>query len=330
MEKSNSQKVKVGIFVVVGTVLLIAALYFIGSKQQMFSKNIEIYATFSNVNGLTLGNNVRYSGINVGTITNIEMKEVGKITIEMSVEEKSALFIKKSAIASISSDGLVGSMVVNIEPGDELQAATVVSGDFIQSYNGVGTADMMKTLNKTNENAALLTADLLKITNKILEGEGALGALITDSTLTKDIRATLSNFKNTTDGTDKLIGSLNYKFSKIDMENSAAGVLLNDKEVGNQIHRMITNLETSSSSISKATVQLETMISEIKTSKSTLNYLTKDETLPKTIDATMLEINEASEKLNENMEALKHNFLFRGYFKKQERKAKKEANSSKE
>jgi len=329
MKKSASHKTRVGLFVVLGTIILIAALYFIGNRQHIFSKNIQLYAVFQNINGLQLGNNVRYSGINVGTVSKIEMVDEATIVVQMMVEEKTGAFVKKNAIATIGSDGLVGSMVVNILPGKE-NVSAIVTGDTIPTYSKIGADDMLSTLNVTNENAALLTADLLKITNKILEGEGALGALITDSTWTKDIRATLSNLKNTTNGTNQLIGALNQKFSKIDMENSAAGVLLNDTLVGNQVHRMISNLEKSSITISEITQQLETMILEINTSENTFSYLTKDENLPKTIDTTMFEIKEAAQKLNENMEALQHNFLFRGYFRKQEREAKKKDKSSKE
>src|SRR5690554_5743268 len=106
MSKANSQKVRVGIFVFVGTIILVTALYFIGSRQHIFSNNIQLYADFDDESGLQLGNNVRYSGINVGTVTKIEMKDVGKITVEMSVDDKSAYFIKKDAIATINSDGL--------------------------------------------------------------------------------------------------------------------------------------------------------------------------------------------------------------------------------
>jgi phospholipid/cholesterol/gamma-HCH transport system substrate-binding protein len=325
MGKSNSQNIKVGVFVVVGTALLIAALYFIGSKQQMFSKNIDIYATFTDVNGLTLGNNVRYSGINVGTVTGIEMKEVGKITIEMSVEEKSAHFIKKDAIASISSDGLVGSMVVNIEPGNEQKEATVVSGDFIQSYNGVSTADMMKTLNKTNENIALLSADLLKITNQIVEGKGTLGALVSDSLMAKDIKQSAEELRKTTSGATQIIARLNTIVSKINYDESAAALLLSDTVSKNQIQKVFGNLERSSDNINEVTKSLDEYIKEIKSGKGTLNYVTQDEALVKNIDSTMINIKEASEKLNENMEALKHNFLFRGYFRKLERQEKREA-----
>jgi phospholipid/cholesterol/gamma-HCH transport system substrate-binding protein len=329
MKKSALHKTRVGLFIVLGTIILIMALYFIGNRQHIFSQNIQVYAIFQNVNGLQLGNNVRYSGINVGTVGQIEMVDESVIVVQMMVEEKTAAFIKSDAIATIGSDGLVGSMVVNILPGKENLRA-IVSGDTISTYSKIGADDMLSTLNVTNENAALLTADLLKITNKILEGKGALGALITDSTLTKDIRVTLDNLKGTTNGTNQLIASLNHKFSKIDMEESAVGVLLNDTLVGNQVQRMVTNLEQSSTTILETTKQLETIISEIQTTKNTFNYLTKDERLPEKLDSTMLEIKEASEKLNENMEALKHNFLFRGYFRKQERTAKKKEKSSNE
>lgn len=327
--KSASNKTRVGLFVVLGTIILVLALYFIGNRQHIFSKNIHVFAVFQNVNGLQLGNNVRYSGINIGTVSKIEMIGKARIVVQMMVEEKTGTFIKKDAIATIGSDGLVGSMVVNILPGKE-DLLPITTGDTISTYSKIGADDMLSTLNVTNENAALLTSDLLKITNKILKGEGALGALITDSLLSKDIRATLVNLKETTDGANHLVSTLNYKFSKIDMEHSAAGVLLNDTIVGNQIERMVSNLEFSSKRIEESMSQLEGMILKIKTSESTFNYLTKDEQLPKTIDSTMLEIKEASQKLNENMEALKHNFLFRRYFRKQERAAKKEAKSVKD
>jgi len=325
MGKSTSQKIKVGVFVVTGTILLVAALYFIGNKQHLFSKNIEIYATFANVNGLTLGNNVRYSGINIGTVSKIEMVAEGTITIQMLVEDKTSKFIKEDAIASISSDGLVGSMVVNIIPGKVQNARPISSGDTIQSYSRIGADDMLSTLNTTNENAALLTADLLKITNQILEGKGTLGALVTDSLLTRDIKQTVAALRNTATGTSAAIENLNEIISKINYDESAAAVLLSDTVSANQLTKVFANLEKSSNDINAITESLDTYITEIKSGKGTLNYITQDEDLVKIIDSTMGNIKEAAEKLNENMEALKHNFLFRGYFKKLERQEKRDA-----
>ncbi|OBX25867.1 phospholipid/cholesterol/gamma-HCH transport system substrate-binding protein [Gelidibacter algens] len=325
MEKSNSQKIKVGIFVVVGTVLLIAALYFIGSRQQMFSKNIDLYGVFENANGLQLGNNVRYSGVNVGTVSMIEMVEEGKIIVAMSVEEKTAFFIKKDAVASIGSDGLVGSMVVNILPGKDIKAGWVVSGDTIKIHSKVSTDEMLSTLNKTNENAALLTADLLKITNQIVAGKGTLGALVSDSLIAKDIRQSAAELKRMTSGATHAISQINTIISKINYDESAAALLLSDTVSKNQIQKVFGNLEKSSANIKEVTKTLDDYINEIQSGKGTLNYVTQDEVLVQTIDSTMINIKEAAEKLNENMEALKHNFLFRGYFRKLERKERKEA-----
>lgn len=310
---------------VVGTLLLVAALFSIGKRQHLFSKNIQLYAVFGNVNGLQLGNNVRYSGINVGTVSKIEMKEVGKITIQMAVEEKTAYFIKKDAIASIGSDGLVGSMVVNIIPGKDQQRENVVSGDTIQSYSKIGADDMLSTLNTTNENAALLTSDLLKITNQILEGKGTLGALINDTILASNIRQTMVELRKTSEGTHGAINRINAIISKIDYDESAAAVLLSDTASANQIKRVFANLERSTEEIHSITKNVDDYINEIKSGKGALNHVTQDEDLVREIDSTMINIKKAAENLNQNMEALKHNFLFRGYFKKQARRERKEA-----
>ena len=325
MGKSTSQKIKVGVFVVVGTVLLILALYFIGSRQQMFSKTIQLYGVFENAGGLQLGNNVRYSGVNVGTVSNIEMVEEGKINVEMSIEAKTARFIKKDAIASISSDGLVGSMVVNILPGENESAQQVISGDQIQVHAKVSTDQMLETLNKTNENIALLTVDLLTITNKIVEGKGALGALVSDSLMARDIKQSAEELRKMTSGATAAIAKINMIISKINYDESVAALILSDTVSRNQIQKVFVNLENSSDHISEVTKDIEDYVKNIKSAKGTLNYITQDEVLVKTIDSTMTNIKDASEKLNDNMEALKHNFFFRGYFRKQEKKRLKEA-----
>lgn len=325
MSKSTTQKIRVGVFVIIGTIVLVVALYFIGSRQHIFTKNIQLHAVFENVSGLQIGNNVRYSGINVGTVNKIEMKEVGKIIIQMSVDQNASYFIKKDAVASINSDGLVGSMVVNISPGQEPQELTVASGDTIQSYSSASTEAMLKTLNKTNENAALLTADLLKITNQILEGKSTMGMLMNDTILAKDIHQTIIALKKTSEGANLAMSEINSIISKINYDESAASVILSDTVAADQIRNIFTNLETSTEEVNGMTKNLEEYIAELKTGKGALNHFTQDEDFVKEVDSTMIQIKEASEKLNQNMEALQHNFLFRGFFKKQARKERKAA-----
>ncbi|WP_339903452.1 MlaD family protein [uncultured Cyclobacterium sp.] len=323
MGKSNAYKAKVGLFVVIGTVLLIAILYSIGKRQHIFSRNIQLYAVFDNVNGLQTGNNVRYSGIDVGTVSKIVMLDERNIVLQLMVEDKISRFIKEDAIAFIGSDGLVGSMVVNIVPGKMQNAKAIISGDTIQTYSKVGTDDMLSTLNTTNENAALLTSDLLKITNKILEGKGTLGTLLSDTLLAQDIRRSIIELKKTTQSTSALVTTINAIVEKVNYGESAAAVLLSDTASTNQLKIVFDNLEKSSQDIKSVSQNLEKYIKEISAGEGTINHLIQDKAMAGQLDSTMINVKEAAEKLNENMEALRQNFLFRRYFKKQEREKKK-------
>ena len=323
MEKSANQKIKLGVFVILGLALFIAAVYFIGNKKNMFGQTSELTAVFNNVNGLQVGNNVRYSGINVGTVRAIEMENDTVIRVTMILQTKILQHIKKDAVAIISSDGLVGNMIININPGRNSKES-VQPGDTIKTYSRVKTDDMMETLSVTNENAALLTADLLKISRQIIEGKGTLGVLLNDTLIAKDLKQTLNYIKITTKGTTESVQKLNQLFASLQNENNVIGVL-NDTLVAGQLKRTVANLDQSSAYLQVVLTNLNETVTHIKEGDGALNYLSNDPKLVQQIDSTMTNLNQASEKLNEDLEALKHNYFFRGYFKKQERaKAKQQ------
>ena len=323
MKQTNTQKFNLGLFIVIGTLILVIALYFIGNKQNLFGKTFKISAVFNNVNGLQLGNNVRYSGINVGTVKSITMVNDTTICVDMVIEEKILTHIKKNAVAAIGSDGLVGSMVINIAPSNKASVA-LTPGDTIKSYSKINTNDMLETLNTTNENAAILTSDLQKITTAINQGKGTLGMLIKDDELAKDLKQTIKNLTAASASASKTISDLNTTINTINLDESVAGVLLNDSIAAFKMKSIISNLATSSYGLDTVITNLNSLIVNIKNSKGTLNYVLNDTLLVKNIDATMLNIKEGSIKLNEDLEALKHNFLFKGYFKKLERQKKRE------
>ncbi|MDP3354039.1 MAG: MlaD family protein [Flavobacteriaceae bacterium] len=318
MEKSATQKLNLGIFVVIGTLILVSVLYFIGNRQNLFGKIFKVSAVFNNVNGLQLGNNVRYSGINVGTVKGITMINDSTICVDMVIEEKILPHLKKNAVAAVGSDGLVGSMIINIVPGKEL-SSQLKSGDTIKSYMRITSNDMMSTLNTTNENAALLTSDLLKITEAINRGEGTFGMLLKDSILASNIYYTIKNLKTISNKTTKTIDEINKIITAINYDQSIAAVVLSDSISAKKVKSIIDNLEMSSKDINKVVSNLNDVVVNIKQGKGTLNYMVKDTVLVKNIDETVKNIKEGSVRLNENLEALKHNFFFRGYFKKLEK-----------
>lgn len=322
MKKTNSEKLKLGAFVTFGLLIFVVAVYFIGQSQNLFAKTFSISSNFTNVNGLIPGNNVRYSGINIGTVKRIQMINDTVINVEMSLEEKMMNHIKKDAIATIGSDGLVGNMIVNIIPGDQGNGR-IEQGDVIKSFTKIGTNEMLNTLNTTNENAALLTSKLLNITNEITDGKGTLGMLIKDTIMAKNLVETVNYLKLTSIEANTTIKELNHVIKSVDLENSVAGVMFNDTVSANQLKNTIQNLEQSSKDMQLVLGNLNTSINQIKDGNGAINYLSTNEELVEQLRDIITSIDEGTDKFNENMEALKHNFLTRGYFRKLERAQKK-------
>ncbi|WDT66960.1 MlaD family protein [Cloacibacterium sp. TD35] len=328
MEKSVAQKLRLGIFVILGTIIFILAVYFIGNRQQFFGKTETLQAHFENVNGLQEGNNVRFCGINVGYVKKIEIINDTLINVEMNIDKSAMKFIKNNSIASITSDGLVGNMIVNITPSSE-NAALAKSGDILKAEERLTTEDLLKTLNKTNNNAEQITTNILEVSKKINNGTGTLSMLLNDKTLSQDVKYGISDLKNsianikkTSYETTRTINEVNKILAGInDKENIVA--VLKDSAMANKMRRALTHLDESSQNINQTVVNLNETISNAKNGKGAINYLSNDANLVKNIDSTMNNLNQASVLLNQNLEALKHNIFFRGYFKKLEKEKQK-------
>ncbi|UBZ06804.1 MlaD family protein [Salegentibacter mishustinae] len=324
MKSNSGQNLKLGILIVAGLTIFTLGVYFIGNKQNLFGDSIMLSSVFKNVNGLQLGNNVRYSGVNVGTVKNIKFLNDTAICVDMLIDRESGNLIKHSSLATINSDGLVGSMVLNILPNSEVSSRTIKEGDTLKSLSQVATADMLNTLNQTNENAALLTADLLKITNSINAGEGVLGDLLKNETLAQNIQESAANLNETTNSAREGLNKLNRILNAVDYENSVAGLLLSDSTAQKSFSSIIEDLKTTSSQIKEISADLGEFSNSLNSGKGALNYVVEDTSFVNHLDKSMQNIEEATFRFNQNMEALKHNILFRGYFRKLERQKARE------
>jgi phospholipid/cholesterol/gamma-HCH transport system substrate-binding protein len=324
MKNTNAHKIKLGLFVIISTILFVSAVYLIGQKQSLFQKTFTISAYFQNVNGLQKGNNVRYAGINIGTVTAIEMVNDSTIKVDMTIEEKITEHIKKNAIAAIGSDGLVGNMIVNILPGKGTDS-TISNGDIITTYSKIGPDDILSTLSVSSENAAMLTSDLLQITRAMIEGKGTLALLLNDTIMAKDLRYSVTNLKTASLDASKTIREINDIISSLKSnDDTVLAMLLNDSISGQKLKSIVGNIETSSLEIEDILSNVNTLVDDFNTSQGAFNYMVNDTVLVKKLKSTINNINEGTEKFNDNMEALKHNFLTQGYFKKLERQAKRE------
>jgi phospholipid/cholesterol/gamma-HCH transport system substrate-binding protein len=328
MKNTNSQKIRLGLFVIIGTTLFVLAVYLIGQKQNMFQNTFTISAYFQNVNGLQKGNNVRYSGINIGTVKNIVMTNDSTIKVDMNIEEGIIAHIKKNAIATIGSDGLVGNMIVNIVPGKGTDKV-IADGDIIASYSKIGADDILSTLSVSSENAAILTSDLIKITDAMIKGKGTLAVLLNDTIMAKELRQSVTNLKVASRDASNTIGEINQIITSLKTnDNTVLGMLLNDSVSGQNLKVVVSNLEASSKQIQNVIANIDTTIVDFNSGDGAYNYIVNDTTLVNSLQSTLKNINEGTDKFNQNMEALKHNFLIRGYFRKLEREQHKKANKN--
>lgn len=199
MEKQSGYTWKLGMFVTVGLLLFIMAIYFIGKQKNLFGSTFNITSKFKTVSGLEVGNNVRFSGINIGTVEEIRLINDSSVVVSMVIKDEVREFIKTDARASIGSDGLMGDKVLTISPGMKSQTAIENNGA-IASIDGIEMADLMKSVKKSVDNVGIISDELAIFSHSMNNGNGALARLVRDDKMANSVSNTLSNLETGTKG----------------------------------------------------------------------------------------------------------------------------------
>ncbi len=211
MKKETGNKIGLGIFVSVGLALFIVGIYFIGQRQQLFRNTFQLSAIFKDVSGLQPGNNVRFSGINVGVVSNITQITDTSVRVDMQIDEHTRRFIKKDARANIGSDGLMGNKLVVIAPGTDNQSI-VKDNDFIATVSPINMDDVIAKLKTMGDNASNITSDLAVITKNIRNGKGTVGMLFTDTVFARNLGVTVVNVKQGAQGFNRNMNAASKSF----------------------------------------------------------------------------------------------------------------------
>jgi phospholipid/cholesterol/gamma-HCH transport system substrate-binding protein len=320
MKNRTINNAKVGMFVIAGITFLILTLYMIGKNRNLFGATFTINALVSNVNGLVPGNNVRYKGIDVGTVKSITVENDTSIRVSMVIDKKMKPFLKKNAIASIGTDGLMGNKLINInsQPGD---SAPIEQGDVISSLKPVETDEMLRTLNTTNTNIERITSNLYEITVK-LNSSQSLWTLLSDTVITQDLKDAIVHFKHAGANTDKLTGTVNSIVNKYETGNGLVERLFTDSTLARQLVTSLDQLQDASKRTSSMMEDLRKVVDNMKQGEGAAGLILADTLLREKLFNTATNIEKGTEKFDQNMKALRSNFLFRRYFKKLEQEQK--------
>jgi phospholipid/cholesterol/gamma-HCH transport system substrate-binding protein len=264
MKKDTSNKIRLGIFISLGIVVFIFGIYFIGERQQLFRNTFRVSGIFKDVAGLQAGSNVRLSGINVGTVENIIMISDTSVRVEILINESTRKYIKKDAVATIGSEGLMGNKILIINPGTGGKME-IENNDMVETVQPINMDDIFISLKKTIENTSNITGDLSRITDNIQSGKGTIGRLLMDHTLAQNFDSSIVNLKQGSEGLRNLMTDAKTGFAKnfdstfINMKQGSEGFknLMDDANVSfaKNFDSTFVNLKKSSAGLRILTVK---------------------------------------------------------------------------
>ncbi|MET3980275.1 phospholipid/cholesterol/gamma-HCH transport system substrate-binding protein [Mucilaginibacter sp. UYP25] len=329
MANKGENNIKLGVFVLAGLLVLMASFYMIGKNRNIFGSGFELKARFNNLNGLMEGNNVLFSGIQAGTVKKITMINDTLIEVTLAIDNKTSAFIHKNALAAIGTEGLMGNKVVNIQ-AKRGTSPMVETGDILAAQKMINTDEMLLTLSKTNNNIATISESLKNAVLGI--DSSALVKLLNDQRIGTSLRSSLKSINQASVNADNMTRGLNDMIVQIKQGKGAAGVLISDPAVAGDLKTAISNIRSSTEHANQMTRQLQEIVQnvnhDLSNGKGPLHGLLRDSTMTKKISLSLDNVQKGTDGFNQNMEALKHNFFFKGYFKNLAKQQKKDSLAS--
>jgi phospholipid/cholesterol/gamma-HCH transport system substrate-binding protein len=210
-EHTPKYKARLGLFIAVGLGLFIIGIFIIGRQKNLFSPVFKLSTTFYNVSGLQVGCTVRFSGINVGTVDDIRIINDSTVWVDLIIKKDVQRFIKANSEAGIGTSGIIGDRVLVISQGTT-ESTIAKDGQYIKSKEPTETDAIMKSLQVTANNAAIISDQLAKIMIRVNGGKGTLGQLIKDTTIASNISKTIVNLKKSSKGLDENMNAAKHNF----------------------------------------------------------------------------------------------------------------------
>lgn len=311
----------VGVFVLAGLLLLVVAIFMVGDINDTFKRKIELVTLFDDVNGLEEGNNIWFSGVKIGTVSSLAFYGKSQVAVGLKIDTKHKQYIKKDSKIRISADGLIGNKILVIFGGNTRSGA-VEEGDTLLVEKTFSSEEILNMFQENNKNVLAITTDFKNISKKIADGEGTIGKLLAENTLYDQLNSTTASLQNTSQRAEVLVNSLVDFSAGLNKKGTLANELTTDTTVFKSVKASVFQLK-------QTTDNAAAMVANLKASSSNPNtpmgVLIQDQKAGTQLKGIIENLEGSSQKLEENMEALQHNFLLRGFFKKKAKKAKQDS-----
>lgn len=326
MGNPRQSNLKLGVFIIAGFLVFLFFIIMVSKKKNLFGSAFELKTHFSNLNGLAKGDNVLFSGLQAGSVKRIEIVNDTTIEVGLAIDEDLRPFIPINTTAAVITDGFVGDKIVNLVPGRG-DSRHVNDGDELQPALALNKEEILKTLSRTNNNIALIT-EIIK--NRVVKVDtSALINLLANRKVADDVLSSLDNLNAATARAKDLAVSLNGLVNTAQHGDGPLAVLLTDTSMSANLRSAVSALKATAVGSSDATNQLNEMIGSLRQDLEggggTLHVLLKDTAAANNLKKTMLNLKNGTYSFSEDMEALKHNFFLRGYFRRQERQREKDS-----
>ena len=320
-ESHNKRSVIVGLFVFIGLAFLIGGILMVGNLHETFKSKMKVVSLFDDVSGLQTGNNVWFSGVKIGLVSNLHFYGKSQVEVTMKIETKAQQYIRKNAKVKISTDGLIGNKILIIYGGTS-RSNEVQDGDTLEVEKTFSSDDMINTLQENNKNLLAITTDVKSITKKLAAGEGTIGKLLNDNSVYANINAATASLQYASAKAQQLVNSLVTFSAGLNKKGTLANELSTDTVVYQSVKTVVLQLQKITDT---ATVFITNLKHASSNPNTAIGVLLYDEKAGDHLKETMKNLESSSKKLDEDLEAAQHNFLLRGFFKNKGKAEKKDS-----
>ena len=302
----------IGAFVLGGLLLFGGGLFLIGDRRLLFVEQFEIDSTFGRVTGLQVGTLVRVAGLPAGEVLGITLPSSpsDRFRVRMRLREDVRHLVRADSTAAIQTDGIVGNAFVQIGVGTDA-SPPVAPGDTIAGVDPIEFADLIQEGRDTFRTVASEIIDLkeevagtlaaltvtVETTNGVIADVGRDAGALTDTSarLVEDVQGMVADARAVVNDVRSGQGSI--------------GQLLTDRTLYDRMTNIGREAEQTVRNLRETTDRAKAAVEGFSAPNGTAQQIAQ------TLRNTLAAVQEVTSDLADGTEALKRNFLFRGFFR---------------